>query len=116
MQQLMAHDFQKQYQETLRVWVDLNQRLDLPDKINLDLQLIPNSPAADKSRLKVELEKAGYLVRFYEHDETVEAYINNIETDIDTIWLHEKRTSEIALSNGYEPDGWGFLDPSTSLK
>ena len=27
------------------------------------------------------------------------------------IWLHEERTTKLAESRGFAPDGWGFLEP-----
>ena len=37
--------------------------------------------------------------------------IKDTEMNADNIWLHEERTTKIALTRGYQPDGWGFLEP-----
>lgn len=63
---------------------------------------------------RTALEKA--LVMFgYELGEDAEteftASISDIPFTLDSIWTHEERTTKMALSRGFAPDGWGFWEP-----
>ncbi|MEM1265921.1 MAG: hypothetical protein AAGI50_07890 [Pseudomonadota bacterium] len=44
-------------------------------------------------------------------DEGVQVAVPDTGFDADDIWHHEERTAQIALANGYRPDGWGFFEP-----
>jgi hypothetical protein len=32
----------------------------------------------------------------------------------ETIWIHEKRATEITFRFGFAPDGWGFMEEATA--
>lgn len=109
----MDHDFERQKQETFWVWDDIrNRKPDLPSEIDLDIQFLPGSAASDESLFSAALEEVGFEVVFYQDDPTVEARIRCIEASAEAIWAHEKRASQIAISHGFKPDGWGFLSGS----
>jgi len=106
----MTHDFEKQRQETIWVWSDItNRNPDLPEKINLDIHFLPISTNSNEDDFKASLEGVGFLVKFYEDNETVEASVSNIHASVDAVWLHEERATKLALSHGFKPDGWGFF-------
>ena len=37
--------------------------------------------------------------------------IDKTKMSADNIWTHEERTTKLALSRGFVPDGWGFVEP-----
>mgnify|MGYP001802706404 CR=1 FL=1 len=41
----------------------------------------------------------------------IAASIDGVHLTLEDIWSHEERATKIALSRGYEPDGWGFMEP-----
>ena len=108
-----SHDWDRQFRETQWVWHDLKEKgVDFEKRYCLDLQFIRQTDAADKNRFIVALEEANFKVHFYDDDPTVEASVLEILLTPDTIWLHEKRATEIAFRFGFAPDGWGFMDDS----
>jgi hypothetical protein len=109
----MDHDFERQKQETFWVWDDIRSRKpDLPSEIDLDIQFLPGSSASNKDLFKAALEEVGFEVVFYQDDPTVEAKMRCVEASAEAIWAHEERASQIAISHGFKPDGWGFLSGS----
>jgi hypothetical protein len=107
------HDWDRQFRETEDVWSTLKkQGVDFEKPYCLDLQFIPRTKAADKTKFAAALEEANFKVSFYDDDPTVEASVLGILLTPDTIWLHEKHATEIAFRFGFAPDGWGFLDES----
>jgi len=83
--------------------------------IELELFFIPTKDADQAAFLKA-LKTFGYLAEV-ESENTVdgrrEAVLVNVPTKMtsDDIWLHEARTTKLAQSRGFAPDGWGFLEP-----
>ena len=97
----MEHDFEKQRKETYWVWSDLQARMETqPTLINLNLHFVPIHNEKKSLQLKRELQQLGYAVSFYEDDNTLEAKIDLIENTAKEIWLHEKRTTQVALPYG----------------
>ncbi len=85
--------------------------------IALELFFIPEDGADQPAFLKA-LQTFGYSAEV--EAETTEsgqreAVLVTVDTKMtaDDIWLHEERTSKLAQSRGYAPDGWGFLEPDT---
>ncbi|MEM1379148.1 MAG: ribonuclease E inhibitor RraB [Pseudomonadota bacterium] len=106
----MDHNFEKQKQETVWVWKDIKKRNpSLPPVIDLDIQFLPHSREANKLLFKEALENAGFVVIFYDEDETVEAKVAEVNASAAAIWDQEERATQIAISFGFKPDGWGFL-------
>ena len=104
------HDFEKQRQETVWVWSDIsNRNLNLPAKINLDIQFLGISADSDKESFIASLKAAGFSVSFYEEDGTVEASVSMIDASVEAVWLNEERATKLALIHGFKPDGWGFF-------
>lgn len=87
--------------------------LDETSMITLDLEFLPESPDADAKALIKALETFGYLAALAEEDPDgrVEATVLDIPFTAEAIWLHEERTTKLALARGFVPDGWGFWEP-----
>lgn len=83
--------------------------------IELELFFNPTTEADQPAFLKA-LKTFGYQAEVETEkteDGTREAVLVNVATKMtaDDIWLHEERTSKLAQSRGFSPDGWGFLEP-----
>ncbi len=106
-----AHDWDGQYKETAWVWNDLqSKQIDFQHPHTLEIQFLPAGPSPDVPGFSEALEAAGYTVRHYRNNPTVEAAVASIRLTLETLWEHERRTTEIALRHGFSPDGWGFLE------
>ncbi|MBL1436177.1 MAG: ribonuclease E inhibitor RraB [Rhodobacteraceae bacterium] len=89
----------------------------VPDGAAIDLELffIPDKDADQVAFLKA-LKTFGYSAEV-ESEKIAKGQRNavlvNVSTKMtsDDIWLHEERTTKLAQSRGFSPDGWGFLEP-----
>lgn len=80
--------------------------------IILDLFFVPiQAEDVRREAFEKSLESFGYQLGEAESDEDVAASIGPIPFTPQDIWLHEERTTKIALARGYRPDGWGFAEP-----
>ena len=83
--------------------------------IALELFFIPSEDADQPAFLKA-LKTFGYEADV-ETEKTEqgsrEAVLINVATKMtaEDIWMHEERTTKLAQSRGFAPDGWGFLEP-----
>ncbi len=81
-------------------------------EISLDLFFKPiEGEEARREAFEKALESFGYAVGEAESDGEVAASIGPIAFTPQDIWLHEERTTKMALARGYQPDGWGFAEP-----
>lgn len=105
----MKHDFEEQRCATEEVLADLASKIQLPERANLDLQFVPVA-GADGDGLAEALAAAGYAGELIvdEDDEWFEVTVADVPVTLDGIWQHERATTEVALSFGFRPDGWGF--------
>ncbi len=112
-------DFESQQAATRYTVAQLIADKNVPEnaKISLELFFIPSDKGETKNLLKA-LKTFGYTAS--SEQETLEGgttrtavlvSIENTEMSADNIWLHEERITKIALTRGYTPDGWGFLEP-----
>ena len=89
--------------------------------IALELFFIPQENADTPAFLKA-LKTFGYSAETQtekvEGGASREAVIINVDTTMtaEDIWLHEERTTKLAQSRGFAPDGWGFLEPDAKRK
>ena len=77
--------------------------------VTLDLEFLPQENAETEACLKA-LTSFGYSVEAHE-DGMIAASVDDVPLTLEAVWLHEERATRIALSRGYEPDGWGFMEP-----
>lgn len=77
--------------------------------ITLDMEYEPVE-GADKATLEKALRTFGYDV-IVSSKGAIQASISDIPFTFESIWTHEERTTKMALSRGYQPDGWGFWEP-----
>lgn len=106
-----GHDWDHQYQETVWVWNDLQTKsINFLKAYRLDIQFMPASSAADAVGLTEALRAAGYDVKAYRNNPTVEATTSAMLLTLESIWQHERKATEIALRYGFKPDGWGFFE------
>ncbi len=84
--------------------------------IALELFFIPDAKADQAAFLKA-LKTFGYNAAV-EAETAVsgqarEAILVTVDTKMtaEDIWQHEERTTKLAQSRGFAPDGWGFLAP-----
>jgi len=84
--------------------------------IALELFFIP-AEAADQPAFLKALKTFGYSAEVESETTkggtTREAVLVTVDSKMsaEDIWLHEERTSKLAQSRGFAPDGWGFLEP-----
>ncbi|HIP23188.1 MAG TPA: hypothetical protein EYG79_06295 [Rhodobacteraceae bacterium] len=84
---------------------------------SIELELFFNpADGADQTAFLKALKTFGYQAEVETEntkDGTREAVLVNVTTKMtaEDIWLHEDRTSKLAQSRGFAPDGWGFLEP-----
>ncbi|MGF1593781.1 MAG: ribonuclease E inhibitor RraB [Kiloniellaceae bacterium] len=105
------HDLDRQYRQTTWVWNDLRSKgVNFERTYKLDLHFIPTAPSADREGFAEALRAAGYEVRLYQGGPTIQATTPAMELTPESIWLHEHPTTVSALSYGFAPDGWGFLE------
>ena len=108
---LADHNWDRQRRETEWVWSDLKSKgVDFTNAYALDLQFIPRVQSADRKGIAEALSTAGFKVRFYPDEPTVEATTPKMLLTPESIWQEERRATAIALEHGYEPDGWGFFE------
>jgi hypothetical protein len=79
--------------------------------IVLDLEFVPAFADADRAALVKSLKSFGYEVTSDADDGGVEISVPDVAFGVESIWLHEERTTKLALARGFEPDGWGFFEP-----
>ncbi|MHA3977682.1 hypothetical protein ACW9UR_08375 [Halovulum sp. GXIMD14794] len=77
--------------------------------IALDLEFRPTDDS-DRDAAARKLGMFGYSVEDGDNG-GLRVIVEGAELSGDAIWMHEERTSRIALIHGYEPDGWGFAEP-----
>ena len=89
----------------------------VPEGASIALELFFNpSVDADQAAFLKALKTFGYKAEVEAEkteDSTREVVLVNVATKMtsEDIWLHEERTSKLAQSRGFSPDGWGFLEP-----
>ena len=79
--------------------------------IVLDLEFVAAFDDADRPAFERALKSFGYEVTSAADDDGVEISVPDVTFGFDAIWLHEERTTKLALARGFEPDGWGFFEP-----
>lgn len=80
--------------------------------IMLDLFFAPiDGEDARREALEKSLESFGYQLQESEEADQVAVSIGPIPFTPQDIWLHEERTTKMALARGFKPDGWGFAEP-----
>ena len=80
--------------------------------IVLDLFFMPvEGEEARREALEKALSSFGYEVAEGDAPSQLAASIGPIPFTPQDIWLHEERTTKMALARGYRPDGWGFAEP-----
>lgn len=105
------HDWDHQYRETAWVWNDLQSKdIDFQQASRLDIQFVPASSTADIGGFTEALRAAGYDVKGYRNNPTIEATTSAMLLTLESIWQHERKATEIALRYGFRPDGWGFFE------
>ncbi len=112
-------DFDLQQAATRYTVAQLLTEGKVPEKaeIMLELFFIPVDGADADAFLK-SLKTFGYSAET--EQETLEGggtrtailvTVEKTEMSADNIWLHEERTTKLALTRGYSADGWGFVEP-----
>ncbi|MFO1104765.1 MAG: hypothetical protein U1E34_01590 [Amaricoccus sp.] len=108
-------DFDEQRAETEMTVAQVREEsgLDETAVITLDLEFVPVEEGADPAAVLKALTSFGYLASAVENDPDgrIEATVLDIPFSAEVIWLHEERTTRIALARGFVPDGWGFWEP-----
>lgn len=107
---MSAHDFTQQQAETFysvsELLKDNKVAVTEGKKINLDLRFTPTDDATPDAALRA-LKMFGYDAVLTSKGE-IEITVADIAFSATEIWLHEERTSKIAIERGFVPDGWGF--------
>lgn len=112
-------DFDIQQAATRYTVAQLISEKNVPEnaKITLELFFVPEKSADADAFLKA-LKTFSYTAEIeqeaVEGGGTRDAVLVSVEAtemSADNIWMHEERTTKIALTRGYTPDGWGFVEP-----
>jgi hypothetical protein len=106
----MTHDYAAQRAETFETFDEIGKIEDLPASAVVNFLFLPEEIDAPFAAAEKALRKAGFQTRVDEEDETLEARIGPIEISAATIWVEEKRATEIALAFGFDPDGWELVE------
>ncbi|MEM6973584.1 MAG: hypothetical protein AAF577_12345 [Pseudomonadota bacterium] len=110
-------DYEAQRADTAAVCLDLIAGTGLSggELITLDLHFVVGGGAADRDGFIAAMQAAGYGGNAWTDPEsgveTIEASVPDTAFTVEAIWQHEERLTQIALSHGYRPDGWGFGSP-----
>ena len=106
-------DFDEQRADTEMTVAQLLEETALTPEslITLDLEFVPETEEADTEAFVKALETFGYLASATDPEGRVDASVLDIAFTVEAIWLHEERTTKIALARGFIPDGWGFWEP-----
>ncbi|MXU65362.1 hypothetical protein [Oceanomicrobium pacificus] len=104
-------DFELQQAQTAATLHQLRSEADFPQdaRVTLDLTFVPGA-GADLEAATRALGMFGYAATPSE-DGGFSVAVEDVALAVDEIWLHEERTSRIALARGFTPDGWGFWEP-----
>lgn len=105
-------DFDTQYAETLYTCEHLRDKKGVKPhtEIMLDLFFVPIKGEENrKDACEKALGMFGYQIEDADEAE-ISVSVGPIPFTPQDIWLHEERTTKIALSRGYKPDGWGFAE------
>ncbi|MEO1540221.1 MAG: hypothetical protein AAFU59_07550 [Pseudomonadota bacterium] len=104
-------DFELQRAQTAHTLhhLETEEGVDMTLRVTLDLEFLPGKDA-DPAACTKALAMFGYHADPGE-DGTLTVQIDNVALTLDEVWLHEERTTKIALARGFTPDGWGFLAP-----
>ena len=109
-------NFEEQFAETLYTCEHLRDKQGVKphSEIMLDLVFVPiEGEEARRAAFEKALASFGYEIAEPEEPGQVAASIGPIPFTPQDIWLHEERTTKMALARGYKPDGWGFAEPET---
>lgn len=108
-------DFEEQRADTAMTITQVRAESGLTETalITLDLEFLPEDKDADAAAFLKALASFGYLASVAEDDPDgrIDATVLDIPFTLDAIWLHEERTTRLALARGFVPDGWGFWEP-----
>ena len=104
-------DWDLQQSQTAATVHQLLQETDVEEGavITLDMSFLPVD-GADQAAFEKVLTTFGYAIGDGEEGEFL-ASISEVPFTFEAIWTHEERTTKMALSRGFEPDGWGFWEP-----
>ncbi|MEQ9316083.1 MAG: hypothetical protein RLN72_09525 [Henriciella sp.] len=114
-------NFTEQQAETVWTCEQLRDKQGVKPRsdILLDLFFVPiEGEESRREAFEKALGMFGYEVDEFDYSddqgisrETVACSIGPIPFTPQDIWLHEERTTKMALARGYKPDGWGFAEP-----
>jgi hypothetical protein len=108
-------DFAEQRADTEMTIAQVREESGLTETalITLDLEFLPEDKDADADAFIKALATFGYLASAAEDDPDgrIDATVLDIPFTLEAIWLHEERTTKLALARGFIPDGWGFWEP-----
>ena len=106
----MTHDYAAQRAETFETFDEIGKIDDLPARAVVNFLFLPDELDAPFAAAEKAFRKAGFQTRVDEDGETLEARIGPIDISAAAIWTEEKRATEIALTFGFDPDGWELVE------
>lgn len=107
----MSWDFehQKAVTDVTLKEIEAGGDLAMGQNVTLDLEFLPVA-GADADACAKALKMFGYEVEVHE-DGMIAASLDDVPLTLDGVWTAEERATKIAIERGYEPDGWGFMEP-----
>lgn len=104
-------DWELQQNQTAYTVAELIKENSKIDGVNIALDMeFEAVEGADAATLEKALRTFGYGV-IVSASGAIQASISDIPFTFESIWTHEERTTKMALSRGFKPDGWGFWEP-----
>ncbi len=104
-------DWELQQNQTAYTVAELIKQNPGLDGANIALDMeFEQGEGADAAAFEKALRTFGYGV-IVSAEGAIQASISDIPFTFASIWTHEERTTKMALSRGFEPDGWGFWEP-----
>lgn len=106
-------NFTEQQAETVYTCEQLRDRQGLKPHtdIMLDIFFAPiEGEEPRREAFEKVLDSFGYALGEPDTEDQVAVSVGPIPFTPQDIWLHEERTTKMALARGYQPDGWGFAE------
>lgn len=105
----MKHDFEEQRRETFETFEAILADNDVPERSVVEFYLLAEDKGCNWAGAEKALQSAGYdTERDEEGDTLIVATRNELRIDPQTLWVEEKKITEIGLKFDFVPDGWEF--------
>lgn len=106
----MSHNYEAQRAETFETFVELRKQVDLPESGIVHFLFYAEDQDPVWEPVEKGLRALGFTVERDEEEGMIDASIGPIAINPETIWVHERKATEVALKSDFYPDGWDMLE------